>query len=403
MNALISEMLYQTPAPPKIPLGRRIYCIGDIHGREDLLLKLATLMTEDTAGYLGKKQVVFLGDYIDRGMHSKQVLDTLTDNGFLPGFEKIFLKGNHEHTLLEFLYNDSSVLKDWWRFGAQTFFYSYGLVIPGIPSESSYAKLRAELKAALPIAHLHFLQQLKPSFTLGDYFFAHAGIKPGIDLRHQHSKDLYWIRDEFLASSQMHEKVVVHGHTITPEPTVLPNRIGIDTGAYASGKLTCLILENGTQRIINNLSSLEPEQQPTPDTMKKRPAPIETGKHDQAALTHLLKLFMARSPGLSALALLSNQGEVIAECLPEPIHKAEITNMSSRLLTIAKQATAQLQQGSVKQLIVTAEHGYLVLIDTGADSVLLAVIKESLKLGQILFDLREIIKELYQPNHNLSS
>lgn len=239
--------------PPKIPDGTRIYCIGDIHGRDDLLLRVANSITQDAANYNGQKIVVFLGDYIDRGMKSKEVVNLLTDALFLPGFEKVFLCGNHEQTLLDFLKGDCSILKEWWRYGAQTTFYSYGIAVATIPSEAKYLTLQAQLKATIPASHLVFFQRLSRYFVVGDYCFVHAGIKPGIALARQNEMDLYWIREEFLHSKKAHEKIVVHGHSITSAPEFLPNRIGIDTGAYFSGNLTCLVLENATQRILNGM------------------------------------------------------------------------------------------------------------------------------------------------------
>lgn len=237
---------------PEIPAGTRIYCIGDIHGRDDLLLVLENKIIEDSLNYTGRKLIVFLGDYIDRGMGSKEVVNILTATAFLPEFDKIFLCGNHEQTLLDFLNIDSLILKDWWHYGAQTTFYSYGVAVAGIPSESKFTALQTQLIEAIPLIHLEFFQSLSSYFVAGDYFFVHAGIKPGVTLARQSDMDFYWIREEFLNSKKKHEKIIVHGHSIVSEPEILPNRIGIDTGAYLSGNLTCLVLENETLRILSS-------------------------------------------------------------------------------------------------------------------------------------------------------
>lgn len=249
-NIVRSPLNASEVLPSKIPAGKRIYCVGDIHGRDDLLQTVINTIIKDSLDYSGQKIIVFLGDYIDRGMQSKEVVDILTDAAFLPEFEKVFLCGNHEQTLLDFLNHDPTILKEWWRYGAQTTFYSYGVAVAGIPSEAKYSVLQAQLKAAMPTMHLAFFEGLSSHFIAGDYFFVHAGIKPGVALGQQSEMDFYWIREEFLNAKKPHEKIIVHGHTIVDEPEFLSNRIGIDTGAYLSGQLTCLILEGETQRTL---------------------------------------------------------------------------------------------------------------------------------------------------------
>jgi serine/threonine protein phosphatase 1 len=255
LNKINNPNSRQERPPPRIPSGKRIYCIGDIHGRADLLLDMAKTVHEDAARFNGQKIVVFLGDYIDRGMHSKEVVTILAEASFLVEFEKVFLCGNHEQTLLDFLKGEYPVLKEWWRYGAQTTFYSYGIAIAGIPSEAKYPALQAQLQAAIPDSHLNFFQQLSRYVVVGDYCFVHAGIKPGIELAQQRDSDLFWIREEFLNSKKPHEKIIVHGHTIVSEPENWPNRIAIDTGAYLSGKLSCLVLEEDTQRMLKSVTS----------------------------------------------------------------------------------------------------------------------------------------------------
>lgn len=231
------------------PDGLRVYCVGDIHGRADLLKRLHAQIASDACDYSGRKIVVYLGDYIDRGEQSKEVLDLLLSEP-LAGFAAVFLRGNHEQTVLDFL-QQHQVGIGWLTFGGMATLASYGVRISKLPArDEDYKKLQAELARSMPPDHLFFLQKTGLSYTLGSYYFVHAGVKPGIALQHQQPYDQLWIRDEFLASRDFHEKIIIHGHSITEMPELLPNRINIDTGAYASGRLTALILENSTQRLL---------------------------------------------------------------------------------------------------------------------------------------------------------
>jgi serine/threonine protein phosphatase 1 len=188
---------------------------------------------------------VFLGDYIDRGPASSDVLDCLIRRG--SEHECIFLKGNHEDYLHKFLENPDA-LREWQRVGGLETLVSYGLK----PSLNSSAMEQVELAKAirrqLPESHQGFLAGLKASFTCGDFFFVHAGVKPGIPLSQQQEKDLLGIRDDFLYCEDDYGKIIVHGHTPILEPDVRPNRINIDTGCYASGRLTCMIIARDDMR-----------------------------------------------------------------------------------------------------------------------------------------------------------
>ena len=238
-------------APAAVPAGRRVYAVGDIHGRRDLLEALHDRILEDAADHAGSRfVVVYLGDYVDRGMQSREVVDLLLDEP-LQGFETIHLKGNHEAFLLGFLEEPADGAGWLFNGGLQTL-ASYGLK----PSATATAgdglpKLQAELLAALPERHLDFYAALKMWHVEGDYAFVHAGIRPGTPLESQTEQDLLWIRESFLDSRADHGKVVVHGHTITWEPEVRVNRIGIDTGAFASGVLTCLVLDGETREFLH--------------------------------------------------------------------------------------------------------------------------------------------------------
>jgi len=232
----------------RVPGGRRIYCIGDIHGRADLLGELHEQICADAAGFERQKTIVYLGDYIDRGEQSRQVVELLLTRP-LRNFETVYLLGNHEQTMLDFLEYPEAVAA-WLSYGGREMLASYGIPLAYIPAAADIPPLARELRDALPAAHLDFYANLDVSWCCGDYYFVHAGVRPGAALDRQLKDDQIWIRDEFLLSSRDHGAVVVHGHTITPEPEVRPNRIGIDTGAYASGVLTCLVLEGETRRFL---------------------------------------------------------------------------------------------------------------------------------------------------------
>ena len=236
------------PLAPYLPPGLRIYCIGDIHGRLDLLLQLHGSIEQDAAGFEGEKTLVYLGDYIDRGEQSKEVVDLLLGQP-MPGFEAVCLLGNHEQTLLDFLQHPRAVMS-WLVYGGRATLQSYGISVWREVSPQDMNDLRDELTANLPQAHLEFFQSLKPFHVAGNYGFVHAGIRPGVALQAQRSEDLLWIREEFTESRETHELIIVHGHTIRPEVEILPNRIGIDTGAFDTGILSCLVLEGSSQRLL---------------------------------------------------------------------------------------------------------------------------------------------------------
>jgi serine/threonine protein phosphatase 1 len=224
----------------------RLYVIGDIHGRLDLLDQVINAIHRDVEEHGSEALTVTLGDYIDRGPASRGVLNRLMSNPFRTPL--IALKGNHEELLEAFL--DNPAVGEHWRSlgGAETL-HSYGVPVRMLRAEN-YAEAAARLRAALPAEHLNFLQSLKTSFSHGKYFLCHAGVRPGVPLEHQTEEDLLWIRDEFLKSKMDFGKIVVHGHTPRPEPEVLPNRINIDTGAFATGRLTCGVLEGGCHRFL---------------------------------------------------------------------------------------------------------------------------------------------------------
>ncbi len=227
--------------PPRLPEGIRIYAFGDIHGRSDLLKEMFAVIDADIAQNPVSRPIeVFLGDYIDRGPDSAHTLDLLIERGL--GREMVFLKGNHEAFLLELL-RDPTKLEDWRQFGGQQTLMSYGVQPTLNPDSVEQADLIRALTEVMPSDHLRFLEALKPSFVCGDFFFVHAGVRPGISLKEQQESDLLWIRNEFLDSDEDFGKFIVHGHTPVQKPDIRPNRINIDTGAYATGNLTLLTIQ----------------------------------------------------------------------------------------------------------------------------------------------------------------
>ncbi len=251
--ARMFERLRRRAAEPRpaaqAPPGARIYAIGDIHGRADLLDRMHDMIRVDALGRrAAEKIVVYLGDYVDRGDDSRGVVDRLIARP-LVGFRAVTLRGNHEEFLLRFL-DDPEVGPAWLANGGDATLYSYGVDWRETMAEDDWAEVSAAFRAALPADHLAFLAGLALSDIEGDYLFVHAGIRPGVELAAQSPDDLMWIRGEFLGSTADHGRVVVHGHTITDAPDLRDNRIGIDTGAYATGTLTCLVLDGAERQIL---------------------------------------------------------------------------------------------------------------------------------------------------------
>lgn len=226
-----------------VPAGERIYAIGDIHGRADLLSQLHEMIADDAAkrGW-ARNQLIYLGDYIDRGPSSREVME-LAMGDDPPGFSKLHLRGNHEAMLLEFLAEPGRGA-GWLNIGGDAVLREYGIAAPSEFSQAGQLERAAALLAeALKPREKAFLQGLQASHRSGGYFFAHAGVRPGVPLDSQLEQDLVWIRGAFLNYNNDFGAVVVHGHTICNAIEIKPNRIGIDTGAHATGKLTCLALE----------------------------------------------------------------------------------------------------------------------------------------------------------------
>lgn len=234
---------------PRVPDGTLVYAIGDVHGRDDLLQELHDRIATDAAGRSARRRLlVHLGDYVDRGPASRQVIDRLASPP-LPGFEAVSLKGNHEAFLLAFL-RGSEAVEGWLVNGGATTLASYGVEPPDPRDSEDVDRAREQFRAALPDRHLDFLSGLRLLHQEGDYLFVHAGIRPWAPLDRQVEADLLWIREPFLGWPKAFGPVVVHGHTITNAPDVRSNRIGIDTGAYGTGVLTTLALQGDSRMFL---------------------------------------------------------------------------------------------------------------------------------------------------------
>lgn len=230
----------------RLPPGLRVYAIGDIHGRADLLDQLHDLIEADLSTAPEKTVIVYLGDYVDRGADSYGVIERLCRPRF-SGVETVTLLGNHEDMLLQFLdapYGASL----WLTNGGDATLRSYKVRIPA--SFDELLMTQRALLGAMPRHHKQFLMALPEQAQFGDYLFVHAGIKPGLPLDRQSREHMIWIRDLFLDSEIDHGMMVVHGHTIVHEVEWRPNRIGVDTGAYTTGRLTALVLEGAERRLL---------------------------------------------------------------------------------------------------------------------------------------------------------
>jgi serine/threonine protein phosphatase 1 len=235
---------------PRVPPHRRIYAVGDIHGRSDLLDRLHEMIVADRAKAGAVRPVlVYLGDYVDRGPDSAGVIDRVL--GPPPGdFDVVCLIGNHEQMMLDFLAGAGAGL-GWLMNGGDATLASYGVPVAGeVYRREELVPLQQALIQRLPAAHRRFLNGLSHTHREGDYLFVHAGIRPGVPLDQQDAEDLIWIREEFLDSTTDHGAVVVHGHSIRPKVEMRKNRIGLDTGAFASGTLTCLVLQDDQRSLL---------------------------------------------------------------------------------------------------------------------------------------------------------
>jgi serine/threonine protein phosphatase 1 len=235
-------------SPDPLPAPARLYVIGDIHGRADLLDGMVGAIADDLAARpAADSLVVTVGDYVDRGPESRGVIERLHGNPFPTRY--IALKGNHEVLLHSFLLEPATAAH-WRRLGGLETMQSYGVPVADVMIGKSYLEAARALATTIPAAHFDFLAGLRTSLTVGRYFICHAGVRPGVPLDRQSEEDLLWIREPFLASRADFGKIVVHGHTPAEQPELLPNRINVDTGAFMTGRLTCAALDADGARFI---------------------------------------------------------------------------------------------------------------------------------------------------------
>lgn len=245
------------PAGPK---GRRAYVIGDIHGCLDLLNRLLERIEEEIAvAPKMKTSIIFLGDVVDRGPSSAQVVERLRTYSN-PGASAHFIMGNHEEVMLRVIAGDRDLLGSWLRFGGRETLASYGVDAKPL-KKLEREELSERLRSVIPDSHRTFLAGFSDSISFGDYVFVHAGIRPGVDLAEQSQSDLRWIREPFLSDESEHGFIVVHGHTITNRVDVARNRIGVDTGAYSSGILSALAIEQSRRWLVQT-NGLETQRLP---------------------------------------------------------------------------------------------------------------------------------------------
>ena len=245
-------------APARRPLktstnGQLVYAIGDIHGCYDLMKDLLRQIAQDAAVHGDGRQpiVTFLGDYVDRGPHSAKVLEALVWLARRGDLDIHLLKGNHEKALLDFL-DAPEDGGPWIGFGGAQTLMSYGVVPPNIElGAADYRRARDELLERMPASHLRLLQNLELMVLIGDYAFVHAGVRPGVPVEEQVEDDLLWIRRGFVDAQGPFGRTIVHGHSwAAAEPQILEHRLGVDTGAYTTGVLTALRLQDGEVEVI---------------------------------------------------------------------------------------------------------------------------------------------------------
>lgn len=235
------ERLDETLPSPRVPPDTRVFAIGDIHGRADLLRKVfESIDTFESRFPTSRSVEILIGDYVDRGPDSRGVIDLVLDRQTRR--EVVALAGNHEEMLLRALVEPGR-MSDWLANGGRETLLSYGIALERGLMAADAEPLRKRMFETLPGPHLKFLIELPPSYACGDYFFVHAGVRPNVPLDQQCRDDLLWIRDDFLSARTDFGAMIVHGHTPTEAPDIRPNRINIDTGAYATGRLTCLVIE----------------------------------------------------------------------------------------------------------------------------------------------------------------
>jgi serine/threonine protein phosphatase 1 len=251
----LRRLLSQGSPVPRGAEGWRAYAVGDVHGCLDLLDQLLEQIVADHESRSPARGVlVMLGDLIDRGPASAEVIERIRTLK-LPGFRVVALSGNHEDVLLRILHGEADQIAGWLTFGGIETLRSYGLDAKEL-ARLAPTEAQVRIAAAVPHAHRAFLETLGDSFRFGDYLFVHAGIRPGIPLAQQSLHDLRWIREPFLSDRRDHGMTIVHGHTISKRVERFGSRIGIDTGAFASGRLTALGIDGQERWILDTVDRL---------------------------------------------------------------------------------------------------------------------------------------------------
>jgi serine/threonine protein phosphatase 1 len=238
------------PVQPGVPEGSRVYAFGDVHGRDDLLAALLAEIGHDVRRRpLAKATVVGIGDYIDRGPWSRQVVERLVAG--VPGCAMICLRGNHEQMLLDFLEDPIDAGPHWLSNGGDATLRSYDVEVGPEDAfeDSGLWSMRNQFARSIPPAHLMLVQRTAITYETGGYLFVHAGVRLGRPLAAQTADDLLWIRNGFSDVDAPFERFVVHGHTPVDAPFLGRCRINLDTAAYVTGRLTCVVFE-GTRRAL---------------------------------------------------------------------------------------------------------------------------------------------------------
>jgi serine/threonine protein phosphatase 1 len=243
---------FSRPTEPATALGERIYAIGDVHGRLDLLRAMMIRIEQHHLALEPVRQthLVLLGDLVDRGPDSAAVLRMLY-NIQQRAPHLIVLKGNHEDMMLRVLNGEPGMMRQWVKFGGAATLRSYGIEPP--TGDADLLPASAAFSEAVPAEIKRWLRSLPLTARSGDYFFCHAGIRPGQSLQSQTSADLLWIREEFLGDPRAHGGIIVHGHSVSPDIEQLPNRIGIDTGAFRTGILSAMYFEGSAREALREV------------------------------------------------------------------------------------------------------------------------------------------------------
>lgn len=240
--------------PNSLPPSKRLVAIGDVHGRWDLLSTLIRAINAKISTLPDKQaKLIVLGDFIDRGPGSSQVVELLRKaSGHYANF--VVLRGNHEESFIAAAHGDGHAQKLWLTHGGQAMLQSFGIE-PPYEREDSFS-FAARLREGIGIDVLEWMMDLPVQLYEPPYFFCHAGIRPGVPLHKQDQQDMLWIRREFMESTLDHKAIIVHGHNVVKDVQVHTNRISLDTGAYRSGNLSAAILDSEQIVLLQTVTDL---------------------------------------------------------------------------------------------------------------------------------------------------